>query len=194
MTLGGVGVWWLIDWIMILSGSYKDKWGKFVVEWKAEKKPLIITLSFIGFFILIFIIGKAGGNSTTSKISNAATTNNSTIQKEDKKVETIKVSAIQIYNDYKENEVSADNKYKDKLVDVSGEVDKIGKDFMDVPYVSLVTLKNEIMDLSMVQCKFDKDKMAELASLKKGTRLIIRGTVNGSVATIVQIEDCEILK
>lgn len=30
ITLGGCGVWWLIDWIMILSGKFTDKDGNVI--------------------------------------------------------------------------------------------------------------------------------------------------------------------
>ena len=36
LTLGGLGVWLLVDWIMILAGSFKDKEGRPVKNWNAE--------------------------------------------------------------------------------------------------------------------------------------------------------------
>ena len=33
LTLGGLGIWVLIDWIMLLCGSFKDKEGKVLKEW-----------------------------------------------------------------------------------------------------------------------------------------------------------------
>ena len=32
ITFGGLGIWWLIDLITLLSGSFTDKSGKFVKE------------------------------------------------------------------------------------------------------------------------------------------------------------------
>ena len=32
-TLGGMGIWLLIDWIMILCGSFTDRKGKTLSEW-----------------------------------------------------------------------------------------------------------------------------------------------------------------
>ena len=33
LTLGGLGIWALIDFIMIICGSFKDKSGKIISEW-----------------------------------------------------------------------------------------------------------------------------------------------------------------
>jgi TM2 domain-containing membrane protein YozV len=33
LTLGGLGIWALIDWIMILCGAFTDSEGKAVTEW-----------------------------------------------------------------------------------------------------------------------------------------------------------------
>ena len=33
VTLGGLGIWALIDWIMIMAGSFTDKAGNKLTEW-----------------------------------------------------------------------------------------------------------------------------------------------------------------
>ncbi len=33
VTFGGFGIWWLIDFIMILCGNFKDKDGSPLTEW-----------------------------------------------------------------------------------------------------------------------------------------------------------------
>ncbi len=33
LTLGGLGIWWLIDLIMIICGAFRDQEGNAVIEW-----------------------------------------------------------------------------------------------------------------------------------------------------------------
>ena len=33
LTLGGLGIWWLIDMIIVIVGSFKDKDGRLVFRW-----------------------------------------------------------------------------------------------------------------------------------------------------------------
>jgi TM2 domain-containing membrane protein YozV len=33
ITLGGLGIWWLVDMILILTGSFKDADGGKITEW-----------------------------------------------------------------------------------------------------------------------------------------------------------------
>jgi len=36
LTLGGLGIWLLVDWIMLLAGSFKDKEGLAIKNWNAD--------------------------------------------------------------------------------------------------------------------------------------------------------------
>lgn len=36
LTLGGIGVWLLVDWIMILSGNFRDKDMKVIKNWNTK--------------------------------------------------------------------------------------------------------------------------------------------------------------
>lgn len=33
LTLGGLGIWWLVDLIMLVTGNFKDKQGEAITEW-----------------------------------------------------------------------------------------------------------------------------------------------------------------
>lgn len=40
-TLGGLGIWWLADNIMILAGSFRDAEGRLVSEWEPETDRML---------------------------------------------------------------------------------------------------------------------------------------------------------
>ncbi len=52
-------------------------------------------------------------------------------------IPVIEISATQLYEEYKANEVLADTKYKGRWLYDSGVVNEIGKDITDDPYVNL---------------------------------------------------------
>jgi hypothetical protein len=49
----------------------------------------------------------------------------------------VRVTATDLIRQYESNEVAADNQYKGKALAVSGTIEKVGKDIMDAPYVTM---------------------------------------------------------
>jgi len=47
------------------------------------------------------------------------------------------VLAGDLFADYRNNEISADSKYKGKVLAVSGKLDQVGKDITGDPYLTL---------------------------------------------------------
>jgi TM2 domain-containing membrane protein YozV len=68
LTLGGFGVWWLVDIIILLTGNTRDKNGAPLVGVTTKNKLILI-----GILIVLFIIG-----SVTPKSSITAATNSPT--------------------------------------------------------------------------------------------------------------------
>jgi hypothetical protein len=97
------------------------------------------------------------------------------------------VDAKDIIKDYKENEVAADEKYKNKIVQVSGVVNEIKKDFMDEIYVSVNTGKE--LEFEDVWVYFDGDATKKAKALKKGDKITVKGKVTGLMLMSVQMKD-----
>jgi len=134
--------------------------------------------------VIFIIIGSSGSKNTTNNTGSNQSQNN--VQA----TPAIKVSASELYADYKANQVAADTKYKGKTVEVTGTINNIGKDILDTPYVAL----NAGDILSVVQCMFDKSDSAQLATLAKDTRITLTGKVKGEVIMNVLLDNCSIVK
>jgi hypothetical protein len=97
----------------------------------------------------------------------------------------IMTTASNLYDDYNANEVAADEKYKSKLIEVTGKIERISKDIFNDPYVTLMA-----GDYAVVQCSFKETK--QLSRLVKGDRITIIGSCTGKMAMIVGLSDCKI--
>ena len=86
------------------------------------------------------------------------------------------------------NEIAADEKYKNKTVEVSGTVQDIGKDLLDSMYITLQT--NDL--ITSVQCMLEDSESGKAANLNKGNAVSVKGEVNGKMMNVL-INDCVII-
>ena len=96
------------------------------------------------------------------------------------------ISAEALKNEYEENEVRADQQYKDKIMEVSGVVSSVGTDILDRPYV---VLTNGQRGIFAIQC-FVTDKN-RVAQLNKGDEIVIVGKGAGKMGNVI-LNDCYI--
>ncbi len=78
-----------------------------------------------------------------------------------------KLTAREFYEEYSENEVAADQKYRGKIVILTGTIRDIGKDLWDNAYVALYASSNQF-DSSGVRCYFFESEEPKIAKLTKG--------------------------
>lgn len=76
----------------------------------------------------------------------------------------ITTSAKELIAAYDANEVSADQTYKGKIVEVSGSVASINKDLLDEPFVTLAGKSSEFRE---VQCSLPKPKPRRSRKIRK---------------------------
>ncbi len=96
---------------------------------------------------------------------------------------SLKVSAVKLYNDYNANEIAADEKYKGKIIEVTGIIRDIGNDLMDNAYITLVGDQY----FGDIQCYFSEKSV--VASLSKGKRITVMGSCSGLMMN-VHLNDC----
>lgn len=93
----------------------------------------------------------------------------------------IEVSARQLYADYEANGVAADEKYKGKVLRVTGKVNTIDRDIMDKIYV---TLKGDKY-LGDIQCFFAEDHVKTASQLSKGQTITVKGKCDGKMMNVL---------
>lgn len=104
-------------------------------------------------------------------------------------VETISVSAADLYNAFSDNEISANDKYKGKVVQVTGTVGSVDETWGS-PWVNLDA---DEWGITSVMCMFPKDAKSQLASLSSGQSITIQGTCDGMSLGSVSVMDCSIV-
>lgn len=138
-------------------------------------------LKFILVVVLLVIIGTTltGGSSNTKPLSKI---NNSSIKVQQE--EAIKVSAEDLYQEYQDNSVAADQKYDGKQVEVTGSIYDFGTDIMDRPYITFGFLETQAI--------FRKSYSSQLAELEKGQEITVQCKVSGAPLDYPILDNCQI--
>jgi len=100
----------------------------------------------------------------------------------------IKITARKLYAEYEENEIKADEKYKDTWLEVSGEIKDFGKDIFDNPYI--IIKSGDEHSLGGVQCNIFDSEKPKVSKLSKGQLVIIKGKNSGMEMMSVVLNDC----
>lgn len=96
-----------------------------------------------------------------------------------------------LIEEYKDNEVAADAKYKDKIVQFTGVVGSIGKDFLDEVYITVGDGTEITWDYA--QCYFKKqEQIDKVTNLHEGDTVTVIGKV-GSYSLSLSVKKCEIV-
>jgi hypothetical protein len=114
------------------------------------------------------------------------------IQQEEESRPILKVNAVDLNAEYEANQVAADAKYKNQILDVTGIVSEIGKDLRGDPFVGLLKAANN--PFPAVRASFGKWANPDLAQLSKGQPITIRGRCGSYFFQSVRIEDCQLVK
>ena len=158
-------------------------------------------LTVIGGLVIIGALGNIVEGNSNNKISdnkqisvsNEISDNKQTsVSNENKKQmePELSISATELINAYKENEVKADKMYKGKIVEVNGIVDGIDSDIDDKAVVRLSD--GDEFSFYTVSCRIDDDNQDRACELKKGQNVTIVGVADGEIVGEPYIENCKI--
>jgi hypothetical protein len=95
-----------------------------------------------------------------------------------------------LVQEYKNNEVRADEAYKGKYVVTAGRVREISKDFTDSMIVLVEPLNAKPFDFPIVACYPPESEKADAAKLNKGSLVAVKGRVDGKVVTNIIVREC----
>jgi len=161
-----------------------------------RKKPAYKKWWFwVGAIVVVGIIGAAGGgkkDAGATGMSSEAHSPASTGNVPEKTAEVpaeepvMKVSAADLYSAYESNEVSANEKFRGKRLEITGEVERVDETLGSY----YVHLKGAEV-IGHVSCKL-KDK-AEAAALNAGQTVTLVGTGDGKIG-FPRVMDCQIKK
>ena len=160
-------------------------------------------LTVIGGLVIIGALGSITGGNSNNKISDSKQTSVS-IENSDSKQTSVSnensnkkqmepelsMSASELINAYKENEVKADKMYKGKIVEVNGIVDGIDSYMNDKAVVTLSD--GDEFSIYTVSCYIDNDNQDKACELKKGENITTIGKADGEVIGQPSIKDCKI--
>jgi len=99
---------------------------------------------------------------------------------------TVYVSADQLFKDYEANEVSADERYRGKVLVVTGKVTGVKKGILDDPYIELATSG----PYQSVWAHFPEERAGSLRALARGARITVRCIGDNVTIGMPQLKDC----
>lgn len=169
---------------------------------KFFKVLMYVILGIIGLFIILFIATISGNSdyeplpekelSRAEKDSIAKIELTKRIDELEKQIEyqeNYTWDANNLLHYFEQNEVKADNNFKNKKVYIKGKIQDFGKDVVNRPYITIGLYDY----VSSVQCVFPENSSSIIAELQKGQNVVVKGVCKGKLLNVL-FEDCELIK
>ena len=101
----------------------------------------------------------------------------------------ISVTAQELCSAYQDDEAAADEQYKDKILEVTGIVESVGRDREDNPYVVLTGGGMS----EGVRCWFSARDIDQVLDLRITREATIRGKCHGYALFTVLVDGCSVV-
>ena len=102
----------------------------------------------------------------------------------------IQVTAGQLINDYANNQVAADDKYKNQNLEISGVVQSVNTGLINDPYVVIAP---NTQTFNAIECSFNSDQEQSFAALNAGQSVTMEGIGNGYMISSVMVNNCSLI-
>lgn len=130
--------------------------------------------------------GETTQNSITS--STPATTNSASTVQDNQNLPLIKISAKELGKAYEENEAAADDKYKDKQLEVKGVINMIDKNITDNVTLQLIGANQFTFVIANLTPEAEKIAL----TLKKKQQVTVTCIGGGEIMSMPVLNDCTI--
>lgn len=129
--------------------------------------------------ILLFVSCSPASTVTVTVTSTPATTPSSPTNTQNQQV--IQVTAGQFIQDYNNNELLADSKYKNKILEITGIIGSVSS-YENIPYITLFGASSS---LDFIYCLFDGKVNSYLFKVFAGQSITVQGLCTN--ATVFQL-------
>lgn len=157
------------------------------------KKGLLIAGGVILLIALVNSFNSGSGSSDSKTTSNEETSQTEAAATE---AETTPdngvsgISATELYGKYENNEIAAGNQYKGTTINITGTIGSFDKNILtDNPEIRLDSGNY----LDAVICEFSQSDADVLASLSKGQKVTINGTIGDYELCILKVKHCKLV-
>ena len=144
-----------------------------------------ILIGIVVAFIVLIIIGALMGEDTSNTDTNNTVDTSAAIEN-NAPVETVAVTARELFSAYESNEVAADKQFKGKMLEVTGTISSIDSGFGDGAIVQLSTGN----DFQSVSAQGDDSFTDVAATLSKGQQVTMICKGDGEVIGSPMLGDC----
>jgi hypothetical protein len=159
---------------------------------EGKKKTSVgkIILYIIGGLIALSIISSIfGDDSDTTDVSNNDT--NTQTEQESEEITYTEVNIKDFVQAYDDNDVTANKKYEDTYVKMTGYIGDISEDILGNVYVVVEPTNDDWYIGTAVQCYVVSDD--EVYGIKSGDKITFQGQVDQFDIFNIELEDCTIL-
>ena len=127
------------------------------------------------------MVAAGGGENKTRTTNNNTAANTDSAQQaqnaqEEPTVEATKVVTTDFIAEFDKNQLAAEEKYKDKLVEFTAVIANISEDIMGTPFLSLKPSDDKYYVGTTIKCDF-KEK-SQLTSFANGQTITLQGSVS----------------
>jgi len=153
----------------------------FIFAWFTLKKGVSTKARVISFLWMLIALGAGAGSQSDNPVKQGVSSSQSSASSsQSSKVEIIEVTPSALFQSYQDNEIKADNTYKNRYVKMTGRIDDIGKDILDNMYVTLVA-----SDFFGIQVYFNDEDANAVSNLNKGATITVVCKVEGLMANVL---------